>query len=71
MAIKPIGPDLLWTDPEKSDVLILGWGSTFGAIKAATLELREKALHVSACHVRYLNPCRNGSARSLGDSSTC
>jgi len=54
--IKPIGPDLLWTGPEHGDVLILGWGSTFGAIKAATLELREKGVAVSACHVRYLNP---------------
>jgi 2-oxoglutarate/2-oxoacid ferredoxin oxidoreductase subunit alpha len=55
--IKPIGPDLLWTGPEKGgDVLILGWGSTYGAIKAATLELREQGVQVSACHVRYLNP---------------
>ena len=54
--IKPVGPDLLWTGPEKGDVLIVGWGSTFGAIKAATLELREQGVAVSACHVRYLNP---------------
>ena len=48
--------DLLWTGPESGDVLILGWGSTFGAIKAATLELRKQGLQVSACHVRYMNP---------------
>jgi 2-oxoglutarate/2-oxoacid ferredoxin oxidoreductase subunit alpha len=54
--IKPVGPDLIWTGPEKGDVLIVGWGSTFGAIKAATLELRAQGIQVSACHVRYLNP---------------
>jgi 2-oxoglutarate ferredoxin oxidoreductase subunit alpha len=54
--IKPIGPDVLWTGPEKGDVLIMGWGSTFGAIKAATLELRKQGVQVSACHVRYMNP---------------
>src|SRR4051812_39440649 len=54
--IKPAGPDVLWTGPEKGDVLIMGWGSTFGAIKAATLELRKQGVQVSACHVRYMNP---------------
>jgi len=54
--IKPAGPDLLWTGAEKGDVLIVGWGSTFGAIKAATLDLQSQGVAVSACHVRYLNP---------------
>jgi 2-oxoglutarate ferredoxin oxidoreductase subunit alpha len=54
--IKPAGADLLWTGPETGEVLILGWGSTFGAIKAATLELQAGGMKVAACHVRYLNP---------------
>jgi 2-oxoglutarate ferredoxin oxidoreductase subunit alpha len=54
--ITPVGPDLLWTGPEKGDVLIVGWGGTFGAIKAATLELRKEGVQVSACHLRYMNP---------------
>ena len=54
--IKPVGPDMLMTGPETGDVLIVGWGSTFGTVKAATLELREAGVSVSACHVRYLNP---------------
>jgi 2-oxoglutarate ferredoxin oxidoreductase subunit alpha len=37
-------------------VLVLGWGSTFGAIKAATKELREEGHSVSHAHVRYLFP---------------
>ncbi len=54
--IKPVGQDLLWTGPETGDVLIVGWGSTFGAIKAATLELQKEGLSVAACHIRYVNP---------------
>ncbi len=54
--IKPAGHDLLLTGADQRDVLILGWGSTFGAIKAATLQLQQHGLNVSAAHVRYLNP---------------
>jgi len=54
--LTPVGPDLLWTGPEKGDVLVLGWGGTYGAIKAATLDLRKQGVQVSACHLRYLNP---------------
>jgi 2-oxoglutarate ferredoxin oxidoreductase subunit alpha len=54
--ITPAGHDILWTGPEMGDVLILGWGSTFGAIKAATLELQREGMKVSAAHVRYMNP---------------
>jgi 2-oxoglutarate ferredoxin oxidoreductase subunit alpha len=54
--IVPPGQDLLMTGPDHGDVLLVGWGGTFGAIKAATLKLREQGLNVSAVHVRYLNP---------------
>ncbi len=54
--IRPAGAGLLWTGDETGEVLIIGWGSTFGAIKAATLEMRRAGRSVSACHLRYLNP---------------
>jgi 2-oxoglutarate ferredoxin oxidoreductase subunit alpha len=54
--IKPVGPDMIMNGPESGDLLILGWGSTYGAVKAATLRLQEEGIKVSACHVRYLNP---------------
>jgi 2-oxoglutarate ferredoxin oxidoreductase subunit alpha len=54
--IKPVGHDLIMTGPESGDVLIVGWGGTFGAIKAATLKLREEGKAVSAVHLRYMNP---------------
>ena len=41
---------------EKGKLLILGWGSTFGAIKSAVLQARAKGLDVSHAHVRYIKP---------------
>ncbi|MFH0988876.1 MAG: 2-oxoacid:acceptor oxidoreductase subunit alpha [bacterium] len=38
------------------DVLVVGWGGTYGAIKTAVSRLREKGNSVSHLHVRYLNP---------------
>ncbi len=55
-SIKPAGQDLIITGQESGDVLVIGWGSTYGAIKAAALELQDQGVSVSACHVRYLNP---------------
>ncbi|MBL7759514.1 MAG: 2-oxoacid:acceptor oxidoreductase subunit alpha [Sediminibacterium sp.] len=41
---------------EKGKVLILGWGSTYGAIKSAALELQAEGLAVSHAHIRYMRP---------------
>jgi 2-oxoglutarate ferredoxin oxidoreductase subunit alpha len=54
--VRPAGASFLWTGPEHGDLLIVGWGGTYGALKAATLELRKQGLGVSHCQVRYLNP---------------
>jgi 2-oxoglutarate ferredoxin oxidoreductase subunit alpha len=54
--IKPAGDDLILTGKPSGKCLVVGWGSTFGAIKAAVLEMQSQGLDVSACHVRYLNP---------------
>ena len=37
-------------------VLVLGWGSTFGANKTAVTELIKEGYSASQAHVRYLNP---------------
>jgi 2-oxoglutarate ferredoxin oxidoreductase subunit alpha len=41
---------------EKGDVLVLGWGSTYGSIRTAVGELREEGMDISHAHVKYLNP---------------
>ncbi|MEO7664579.1 MAG: 2-oxoacid:acceptor oxidoreductase subunit alpha, partial [Candidatus Limnocylindrales bacterium] len=40
----------------EGDLLILGWGSTYGAIRSATERLRGRGLAVSHAHLRHLNP---------------
>jgi 2-oxoglutarate ferredoxin oxidoreductase subunit alpha len=42
--------------PEKGQMLILGWGSTYGAIKSAVLDLRAEGIDVAHAHLRHLRP---------------
>ncbi|MBX9779493.1 MAG: 2-oxoacid:acceptor oxidoreductase subunit alpha [Chitinophagaceae bacterium] len=49
--------------PEKGKVLVLGWGSTYGAIKSAVLQLQAEGHAVSHAHLRYLRPF----PKNLGD----
>jgi len=42
--------------PEKGKVLVLGWGSTFGAIKSAVAELLHEGKSVAHAHLRYMRP---------------
>jgi 2-oxoglutarate ferredoxin oxidoreductase subunit alpha len=42
--------------PEKGKVLVLGWGSTYGAIKSAVAELLAQGKSVAHAHLRYLRP---------------
>jgi 2-oxoglutarate ferredoxin oxidoreductase subunit alpha len=46
-----------WVDhQEGSDVLVLGWGSTFGAIAAAVGRVRARGVKVDQAHLTHLNP---------------
>jgi 2-oxoglutarate ferredoxin oxidoreductase subunit alpha len=42
--------------PEKGDLLVLGWGSTFGSIKSAVSELQQEGYTVSHAHLRHMRP---------------
>ncbi|MEK6757297.1 MAG: 2-oxoacid:acceptor oxidoreductase subunit alpha [Bacteroidota bacterium] len=42
-------------DPD-GDLLVVGWGGTYGAIKSAVARQRQKGHPVSHLHLRYLNP---------------
>jgi 2-oxoglutarate ferredoxin oxidoreductase subunit alpha len=39
-----------------ADLLVLGWGSTYGAIQAAVTAVRSTGHRVAHAHLRYLNP---------------
>ena len=49
--------------PAEGDLLVLSWGSTFGAIRSAVTRLNAQGKPVSHAHLRYLNPF----PRNLGD----
>src|SRR6195952_4643710 len=42
--------------PEKGKVLVLGWGSTYGSIKSACVDLQAEGHAVSHAHLRYVRP---------------
>jgi 2-oxoglutarate ferredoxin oxidoreductase subunit alpha len=50
-------PDVEVNDPDgDAQVLVLGWGSTYGPIRAACRRLRNKGHSVAHAHLRHLNP---------------
>jgi 2-oxoglutarate ferredoxin oxidoreductase subunit alpha len=50
-------PDIEVDDPDGASLLVLGWGSSYGAIQGAARRLRrEKGLTLATAHIRHLNP---------------
>ncbi len=49
-------PPLEVSGPSQGDVLVLGWGGTFGAISSAADAARKEGKSVASAHLRYLNP---------------
>lgn len=42
--------------PEWGDLLVVGWGSTYGALRSAVRRAQAKGQKVAHAHLRYLNP---------------
>jgi 2-oxoglutarate ferredoxin oxidoreductase subunit alpha len=49
-------PPLEVEGPESGELLLLGWGGTYGAISTAATQAREAGQPVASAHLRYLNP---------------
>jgi 2-oxoglutarate ferredoxin oxidoreductase subunit alpha len=49
-------PDAEVWGEQEGDILILAWGSSYGAVKTAYDELRYQGKKLSYCHLKYLNP---------------
>jgi len=50
---------------EDGDVLIVGWGSTYGSIAAAVERLRAQGLRIGHLHLRWLSPLAPGVGEIL------
>jgi 2-oxoglutarate/2-oxoacid ferredoxin oxidoreductase subunit alpha len=48
--------ELIPDDPDGADLLVLGWGSTYGAITGAARRIRRRGGKVACAHLRHLNP---------------
>jgi 2-oxoglutarate ferredoxin oxidoreductase subunit alpha len=47
-------------------LLVVGWGSTFGAIRTAVEQAQKGGRAVSHAHIRYLNPFPSNLGKILG-----
>ncbi len=53
-------------DPEGGDLLLVGWGSTKGAIEEAVERARREGLSVSSTHITFLSPLPPGLKEIFG-----
>jgi 2-oxoglutarate ferredoxin oxidoreductase subunit alpha len=49
-------PELEVFGPEDAQLLVIGWGGTYGHIRAAVTECQQRGLKVARAHLRWLNP---------------
>ena len=59
-------PDLVVDDPTgDADLLVIGWGSTYGPITAGVRRVRKEGKKVAQAHLRYLNPMPRNTGEVL------
>jgi len=51
---------------ERGELLVLGWGGTYGALREGVRQLREQGHAVGHAHLRYLNPLPGDLGDLLG-----
>jgi 2-oxoglutarate ferredoxin oxidoreductase subunit alpha len=56
-------PEQTVVGPQEGDLVVVSWGSTFGAARSAVVRLQKQGHTVSHAHIRYINPF----PRNLGD----
>lgn len=63
---KTLKAPTVFGDADGGDLLIVGWGSTKGAIEEAVTRCRHDGLKVSSLHIKYLQPMASGIREILG-----
>jgi 2-oxoglutarate ferredoxin oxidoreductase subunit alpha len=58
-------PELSVMGPVEGDLLVCGWGGTYGSIVTAVQRAQRKGLKVAHAHFRYLNPMPRNTAAVL------
>jgi 2-oxoglutarate ferredoxin oxidoreductase subunit alpha len=49
-------PDMVVEGDQQGELLVLGWGSTYGAIKEAIRHIQAQGYNASQAHLRFLHP---------------
>ncbi len=62
---KSLDPLEVQGEPE-GDLLVVGWGGTYGAISAAVRNLGEEGFSVSCVHLRHINPLPDDLGEIMG-----
>ena len=65
-----IPPQTLDTGAQTGDVLVVGWGSTYGAIKSACIQLQKQGKAVSHAHIHYIRPFPSNLGEILASFKT-
>ena len=50
---------------EGASVLLVGWGSTYGSLKATLMQCHAEGVPVALLHLRHLNPLPEGLGKVL------
>jgi 2-oxoglutarate/2-oxoacid ferredoxin oxidoreductase subunit alpha len=58
-------PDLKVDGDLSGEILVVGWGGTYGAITEAIISLRKQGYKVSQAHMKYLNPLPKNTGEVL------
>jgi 2-oxoglutarate ferredoxin oxidoreductase subunit alpha len=63
-------PPLAVLGPPKGDLLVLGWGGTYGACTTAVEQAQAEGVSVAHAHLRYLNPFPSNLGEILANYKT-
>jgi 2-oxoglutarate ferredoxin oxidoreductase subunit alpha len=58
-------PDLRVEGAQEGDLLVVGWGGTYGSIATAVQRANRKGLRVGHAHLQYINPMPKNTAEVL------
>jgi 2-oxoglutarate ferredoxin oxidoreductase subunit alpha len=58
-------PELEVNGPASGDILVIGWGGTYGSIVTAVERAQRKGYKVAQAHLRYLNPMPRNTGEVL------
>ena len=58
-------PELAVNGPAEGDLLVIGWGGTYGSIVTAVQRAQRKGHKVAQAHLRYLNPMPKNTGEVL------